>query len=176
MSQVPFLKKHIHQQKIPLLSSISLSLSLPPFLPLPPSLSLPPSPFLPLPSSLSLPPSPFLPLPSSLSLPPSPSLPLPSSLSLPPSPFLPLPSSLSLPPSPSLLQVPIPCCRQSGMGAQRSQYSRHMSAVSPVQSKPNEVTEIVVDRTKGTVLMLYGVVGSGHSTHCPCYKSAMAQG
>ena len=57
------------------------------------------------------------------------------------------------------------------MGAQRSQYSRHMSDVSPVQSKPTEVTEILVDATKGTVLMLYSVDGSGHSpgTCCPCY-------
>ncbi|KAK2164424.1 hypothetical protein NP493_1405g00037 [Ridgeia piscesae] len=38
--------------------------------------------------------------------------------------------------------------QQSGMGAQRSQYSRHMSDVSPVQSKPTEVTEILVDATK----------------------------
>lgn len=33
----------------------------------------------------------------------------------------------------------------SGMGAQRSQYSRHMSSISPAPSKPSEVTEIVVD-------------------------------
>ena len=60
--------------------------------------------------------------------------------------------------------------RSSSMGAQRSQYSRHMSPTLQMSNKPSAITEIVVDTTKGTLYFLFShcLKSFNHESDIPC--------
>ena len=60
--------------------------------------------------------------------------------------------------------------RSSSMGAQRSQYSRHMSPTLQMSNKPSAITEIVVDTTKGTLYFLFShcLKSFTHESDIPC--------